>query len=116
MSDFDVAEIYEPASYAELAMYENLGFCAMGGGGRLIDEGLTLMDGPLPVNPSGGVLSTNPVGATAMIRVAEAAMQVMGQAGEHQVPGVRRALATGYGGNAWTDIMILSERPQVARR
>jgi acetyl-CoA C-acetyltransferase len=113
MTDFDVAEIYEPASYAELAMCENLGICEMGDGGRLIDEGLTEMDGKLPVNPSGGVLSTNPVGATALIRVAEAAMQVMGEAGEHQVDGVRRALATGYGGNAWTDLMIMSrERPQ----
>jgi acetyl-CoA C-acetyltransferase len=106
--DFDVAELYEPASYAELAWYENVGFCPMGGGGELIDSGVTLIDGDLPVNPSGGVLSTNPVGATAMIRVAEAADQVMGEAGEHQIPGVRRALATGYGGNAWTDVMILS--------
>jgi acetyl-CoA C-acetyltransferase len=112
MEDFDVAEVYEPASHAELAMCENLGFCDMGDGGRLIDEGLTLMDGKLPVNPSGGVLSTNPVGATALIRVAEAALQVMGEAGGHQVDGVRRALATGYGGNAWTELMILSrERP-----
>jgi acetyl-CoA C-acetyltransferase len=112
IEDFDVAEIYEPASYAELAMCENLGICAMGEGGRLIDDGLTQMDGKLPVNPSGGVLSTNPVGATALIRVAEAALQVMGEAGERQVDGVRRALATGYGGNAWTDLMILSrERP-----
>ncbi len=106
--DFDVAELYEPASYAELAWYENVGFCPMGGGGELIDSGVTLIDGDLPVNPSGGVLSTNPVGATAMIRVAEAADQVMGEAGEHQIPGVRRALATGYGGNAWSDVMILS--------
>ena len=113
MEDFDVAEIYEPASYAELAWYENLRFCEMGQGGRMIDEGLTLMDGRLPVNPSGGVLSANPVGATAMIRVAEAAMQVMGEAGDHQIDGARRALATGYGGNAWTDVMILSrERPR----
>jgi len=106
--DFDVAELYEPASYAELAWYENVGFCPMGDGGKLIDEGATLIDGDIPVNPSGGVLSTNPVGATAMIRVAEAADQVMGEAGEHQIPGVRRALATGYGGNAWSDVMILS--------
>lgn len=111
-TDFDVAEIYEPATYAELAMCENLGICEMGGGGKLIDEGLTLMDGPLPVNPSGGVLSANPVGATALIRVAEAALQVMGGAGDHQVADVTRALATGYGGNAWTDLMVLSrERP-----
>ncbi len=113
--DFDVAELYEPASYAELAWYENVGFCPMGGGGKMIDEGVTLIDGDLPVNPSGGVLSTNPVGATAMIRVAEAANQVMGEAGEHQIPDVRRALATGYGGNAWTDVMILSrELPATA--
>jgi len=59
------------------------------------------------VNPSGGVLSTNAVGATALVRVAEAAMQIMGEAGEHQVPGVNTALATGYGGNAWTEGLIL---------
>lgn len=110
--DLDVAEIYEPATYAELAMYENLGFCAKGRGGVLMDKGVTLLGGELPVNPSGGVLSTNAVGATALVRVAEAAMQVMDEAGEHQVPGVNTALATGYGGNAWTEGMILKgDRP-----
>jgi hypothetical protein len=34
---------------------------------------------------------------------------VMHEAGEHQVPNVRRALATGYGGNAWTDLLVLAE-------
>ena len=105
--ELDVAEIYEVATYAEMAMYENLGFCERGQGGKLIDEGVTSMDGELPVNPSGGVLSTNPIGATAMIRVAEASLQVMGKAGKRQVPNVRTALATGYGGNAWTDALIL---------
>ena len=105
--DFDVAEIYEPATYAELAMYENLGFCGRGEGGTLIDDEVTCLGGELPVNPSGGVLSTNPVGATALIRVAEAALQVMGEAGEHQVPDVETALATGYGGNAWTEALVL---------
>lgn len=113
LNQLDVAEVYEPASYALLANCENLGFCAMGDGGRLIDEGIITMEGQLPVNPSGGVLATNPVGATAMIRVAEAAAQVMGEAGEHQIPDVKRALATGYGGNAWTDIMIFGkEKPR----
>jgi len=110
--DFDVAEIYEPATYAELAMYECLGFCEKGGGGRFIDAGVPELDGALPVNPSGGVLSANPVGATALIRVGEAALQVMNEAGEHQIPNVRTTLATGYGGNAWTDLLILrSEKP-----
>lgn len=106
--ELDVAEIYEVASFAELAMYENLGFCERGEGGKLIDAGVTEMTGELPVNPSGGVLSTNPIGATALIRVAEAALQIMGKAGKRQIDGVRTALATGYGGNAWTDVMILS--------
>ena len=106
---FDVAEVYEPATYAELAMCENLRLCEKGAGGALIDSGATLIDGDIPVNPSGGVLATNPVGATALIRVAEAALQVMGEAeGGHQVPGVEWALATGYGGNAWTDVMIMT--------
>jgi acetyl-CoA C-acetyltransferase len=110
--DLDVAEVYEPASYAELAMYECLGFCEKGGGGRLIDDGITEMGGALPVNASGGVLSANPVGATALIRVAEAALQTMGTAGERQVENVERARATGYGGNAWTEALVLStERP-----
>jgi len=112
LRDLDVAEIYEPATYAELAMYECLSLCEKGGGGRLIDEGVTEMGGQLPVNPSGGVLSANPVGATALIRVGEAALQVMDEAGERQVDGARRALATGYGGNAWTELLVLkAERP-----
>jgi acetyl-CoA C-acetyltransferase len=106
----DVAEIYEVASWAELAMYENLGFCGRGEAGRMIDQGVTEMDGELPVNPSGGVLCTNCIGATAMIRVAEAAIQVMGKGGKRQVDNVKTALATGYGGNAWCDALILSNQ------
>ena len=47
-------------------------------------------------------------GRPAPSRVAEAAMQVMGRAGAHQVPDVKTALATGYGVYAWSDVMILS--------
>ncbi|MFQ5613766.1 MAG: thiolase family protein [Anaerolineae bacterium] len=108
LRELDVAEIYEPVTYAELAWYEALGFCAEGEAGRLIDEGITEMTGDLPVNPSGGVLSANPVGASGVIRVAEAAMQVMGRAGAHQVPDVKLALATGYGVYTWSDVLILS--------
>jgi len=52
-----------------------------------------------PVNPSGGTLCANPIAATAMIRVAEAALQVWGRAGEHQVKGAKRGLGTGNGGD-----------------
>ena len=105
--DLDVAEIYEPVTYAELAWYEALGFCEQGDAGRLIEQGVTEMDGELPVNPSGGVLSSNPVGASGVIRVAEAASQVLGRAGDHQVEGATTALATGYGVYAWADALVL---------
>lgn len=109
--DFDVAEIYEPCTYAELAWYEALGFCADGEAARLIEKGVTEMDGALPVNPSGGVLSANPVGASGVIRVAEAALQIHGRAGDRQVDGVHLALATGYGVYAWADVVVLGDEP-----
>jgi len=107
--DFDVAELYEPCTFAELSWYQAMGFCGPGEEGKLMDSGATQMGGELPVNPSGGVLSTNCIGATAMIRVAEAAIQVMGKGGKRQVPGVNRAIATGFGGSWWSDVMILSK-------
>ncbi len=114
LTDLDVAEIYEPVSYAELAWYEALGFCAAGEAGRLVEEGVTAMDGALPVNPSGGVLSSNPVGASGVIRVAEAALQIHGRGGERQVEGARRALATGYGVYAWADVVVLGSEGEAA--
>ncbi|MBU0514270.1 MAG: thiolase family protein [Proteobacteria bacterium] len=108
LKELDVAELYEPVTYAELAWYECLGFCPDGEAGRLIDDGVTAMDGELPVNPSGGVLSTNPIGASGTIRVAEAALQIHGRGGDRQVPDVKLALATGYGVYSWSDVMILS--------
>lgn len=107
LQDLHVAELYEPCSFAELAWYEALGFCGLGEGGKLMESGATQMTGQLPVNPSGGVISTNCIGATALIRVAEAALQIMGKAGERQVEGAKTALATGFGGSWWSEITIL---------
>ncbi|HEX78507.1 MAG TPA: thiolase family protein [Dehalococcoidia bacterium] len=89
----DVAELCEPFSYQELLWCEQLGLCPEGEGGRFLESGATAMGGRLPINPSGGVLSANPYVARGLIRIAEAASQVMGQAGEHQVPGAKTALA-----------------------
>ena len=96
----DVVEMYVPFSWYEPMWLENLGFAGEGEGWKLTDEGVTEMTGDLPVNPSGGVLSTNPIGASGMLRFAEAAMQVRGTAGEHQIDGARIALGHAYGGGA----------------
>ncbi len=115
VKDLDVAEIYEPTSWSELSWTEALGFTELGGGGKLLDEGITQMSGELPVNPSGGVLSTNPIGATALVRFAEAAIQVMGQGGKRQVPDVETALGMGFGGSLWTELAILGKDPNPLR-
>jgi acetyl-CoA C-acetyltransferase len=66
----------------------------------MVDDGSTSMAGDLPINPSGGVLSSNPIGASGMCRFAEAALQVRGMAGDHQVPNAHKALGHAYGGGA----------------
>jgi len=107
LKDLDVAELYLPCSTCGVKWMESVWFCDRGKAPGLVRSGATHMSGKVPVNPSGGVISTNPIGATAMIRVGEAAWQVMGRAGDRQVPKVRKALATGYGGCAWSNVMIL---------
>ena len=100
--DFDCAEVYVPFSWYEPMWLENLGFAPEGEGWKLIMEGATSLDedGDIPWNCSGGVLSSNPIGASGMIRFAEVARQVRGDAGEHQVDGAKLALGHAYGGGA----------------
>jgi len=98
--DVDCVEMYVPFSWFEPMWLENLGFAAPGEGWKMVEEGATALDGDLPVNMSGGVLCTNPIGASGMLRFGEAAMQVRGQAGDHQVDGARTAVGHAYGGGS----------------
>jgi acetyl-CoA C-acetyltransferase len=97
-SELDVAEVSEKFAHEELMIYEALGLCQEGQGKNLIERGTTRRDGEMPVNPSGGALGADPVCATGLIRVIEAAKQIRGEAGGYQVPDVRRALAHGQFG------------------
>ena len=94
----DVAEISGEYTYQELMYMEGLGFCERGDGGKLLDSGKTELGGELPVNPSGGVLPGNPNGVAGAARVAEAVLQLRGEAGERQVDGAKVALAHGITG------------------
>jgi acetyl-CoA C-acetyltransferase len=102
LHDLDCAEVYVPFSWYEPMWLENLGFAEEGRGWELTMEGVTDNNagGSCPWNPSGGVLSSNPIGASGMIRFAEAALQVRGDAGAHQVEGAKTALGHAYGGGA----------------
>ena len=112
----DVAELYVPFSWYEPMWLEGHDIASAGEGWKMTDRGDTEITGSFPVNPSGGVLSSNPIGASGMLRLAEAALQVRGQAGEHQVDGARVALGQAYGGNAqYFSMAVFSsdlERPQ----
>lgn len=98
LKEINVAEVYDAFSYQELMLYEALGFCEKGEGGKLMEKGFAQMDGELPVNPSGGVLSAHPFLAAGLARIAEAALQVSGKAKARQVPKAKTALAHGTSG------------------
>ena len=109
--ELDVAEVYNPFTYQEMLFYECFGFCDFGASPDLVLKGTFARKGQLPCDPSGGTLCTNPIGATGLIRVAEAALQVTGRAGAHQIPGAKLALAHAMGGvDQFNGIMILGSK------
>jgi acetyl-CoA C-acetyltransferase len=96
----DCAELYVPFSWYEPMWLEGHDIAEPGEGWKMTERGDTALDGSFPVNMSGGVLSSNPIGASGLLRFAEAALQVRGMAGEHQVEGAKVALAQAYGAAA----------------
>lgn len=85
-SDLQVAEVHDCFTIAEILMYEALGIAAFGEGAKLIREGQTNLDGRIPVNTGGGLLSFgHPVGATGIKQVLEVYRQMKGQCGDYQL-------------------------------
>ena len=111
-----VAEVYDAFSIQGLTQLEQLGFCSSGTGFLLEGEGAWEMDGgQVAVCPSGGTLCTNPIAVAGLVRAIEAANQVMGTAGGHQVKNVRRSLATAVGGIAqFLTCSVFSHEPYEA--
>ena len=101
--DLDVAEVHDCFTIAEILAYEDLGFCGVGKGGNLINEGTTEIGGKLPVNPSGGLKSKgHPVGATGTAQAYEIYLQLTGQAQKRQVDGANIGLSHNVGGSGAT--------------
>ena len=99
--DVQVAEVHDAVAPVELFLYEELGLCAPGESGRMIDDGVTWRDGKLPVNPSGGLSAKgHPAGATGLAQVAEIVWQMREEAGERQIRSVPHVgLVENGGGN-----------------
>jgi|Deesub1362A_J573_1020465.scaffolds.fasta_scaffold00063_160 acetyl-CoA C-acetyltransferase len=113
--DIDVAELYSPFTIQEILELEALGFAEKGEGAKLAEEGVTFVDGDMPTNPSGGVLCTNPIGATGLVRLGEASLQVMGEA-SNQVDGAEVALAHAWGGTLQFHALMLVSSHKKLRR
>lgn len=102
--DLDVVELHDASAPAEIIGYEQLGLCAEGEGGKLVESGDTRLGGRLPVNTSGGLLRKgHPVGATGLAQVVELTLQLQDRAGPRQVEGARTALAQNGGGKKGND-------------
>ena len=107
---FDVFEMYDPASWWAVDWIRD--FFQLKGDEhlKLVENKEIMIGGKMPINPSGGVIASNAIGATALVRVAEAALQIRGDAGEHQIPTeVKHALASGFGGTMWTVLTMLEK-------
>jgi acetyl-CoA acetyltransferase len=91
--DLQLVELHDCFATAEIVHYENLGLCAEGEGGHLIDSGDTALGGRIPVNVSGGLLSKgHPLGATGIANLYEVTTHLRGTAGARQVEGARIGL------------------------
>lgn len=111
--DIQVAEVHDCFSIAEIVHIEDLGFFGPGEGCRAVEEGLTRLDGPKPVNTSGGLkCKGHPVGATGAAQLCEIWEQLRGQAGERQVPtkDLRIGAAHNLGGTGGTSTFTILER------
>ncbi|HUU75448.1 MAG TPA: thiolase domain-containing protein [Methanoregulaceae archaeon] len=101
--DIDLVEVHDCFTIAEICAIEDLGFCAKGMGGKLTEEGVTALNGDLPVNTSGGLKACgHPVGATGIKQVYEIVQQLRGEAGKRQIEGAKIGMTQNVGGTGAT--------------
>jgi len=109
--EIQVAEVHDCFTIAEIIAYEDLGFCPKGLGGRLVEEGVTTLDGGLPINTSGGLKAKgHPVGATGTAQAYEIYLQLTEQAGKRQVKGAEIGLTHNVGGSGATATVHIYRR------
>ncbi|EAS49630.1 thiolase [Aurantimonas manganoxydans SI85-9A1] len=111
LDDLDFVETHDCFTIAEMIEYEAMGLAEPGQGYRVIRDGVSAKDGRLPVNPSGGLKSKgHPIGATGVSMHVMAAMQLMGEAGDMQVPEAKLAGVFNMGGAAVANYVSILER------
>ena len=98
--NINVVEVHDATAFGELHQIEEIGFCPIGQGGPFSETGATALDGKIPVNTSGGLISRgHPIGASGLAQIYELVTQLRGEAGKRQVKDPKIALAENGGGN-----------------
>jgi acetyl-CoA acetyltransferase len=97
--DIDMMEVHDATAFGEISQVEALGFCPVGEGGPFAESGATALDGKIPVNPSGGLISRgHPIGASGLAQIYELVTQLRGEAGKRQIEKHRIAMTENGGG------------------
>jgi acetyl-CoA acetyltransferase len=105
------AEVHDCFTIAEIIAYEDLGFCRLGEGGKLVESGETRLGGRIPVNTSGGLKAKgHPVGATGTGQAYEMYLQLTGQAEKRQVKDAEIGLSHNVGGSGATATVHIYRR------
>jgi acetyl-CoA C-acetyltransferase len=109
--DIDVIEVHDCFTIAEICVTEALGIVERGHGGKAVQEGVTSLQGRIPVNASGGLKAKgHPVGATGVAQAVEIVKQLREDAGPRQVKGAKVGLAQNMGGSGGSSIVHIFER------
>jgi acetyl-CoA C-acetyltransferase len=110
-SDIDFAEVHDCFTIAEIMTIEAMGFVEKGKGGPATADGMTAIDGKLPVNSSGGLKSKgHPVGATGTAQIVELTKQIRGEADKgRQVKNANLGLAQNMGGSGASSVVHILE-------
>jgi len=108
--DVDIAQIQDTEAGAEVIHMAENGFCADGEQEKLVADGATEIDGPMPINTDGGLIANGePIGASGLRQMHELVLQLRGQAGDRQVEGEPRVgYAQVYGAPGTAAVTILS--------
>jgi acetyl-CoA acetyltransferase len=109
-SDVDIAELYDGFSVLTMVWLEELGFCAKGESGQFVEDGKRIsLEGSLPLNTSGGQLSSGRLHGFGLLH--EACVQLRGEGGDRQVPGRPSVAAVAAGGGPVAGCTILTREP-----
>lgn len=96
--EIDLLQTYDDYPVITMMQFEDLGFCAKGGGPDFVRDKDLTFSGDFPHNTSGGQLSGGQAGAAGgYLGLTEAIRQVTDRAGPTQVVAAKRALVSGFG-------------------